>query len=199
MSRRTPLDSQTTKLNIVIRKNKEISKSAIKNWCSDVFKEYAFIEHKDDIDPKTKTNEGVHYHIVGNAKQRVRLVTRLNDIVRQFSLGDSNGIEIEAYRSFPASIQYLIHLNQKEKTQHDKSEIVSNISKEELLGYLQADTGELITFDRLYTSIMNAVNIIEIIKDLGIKSYKEYRNVIWDMWRTIRDIENVEVHTDYVK
>lgn len=200
MSRKTPLSSQTKKLNIVIRKNKDISIARLKEYCNDTFSEWAFIEHRGDIEPVTKLVEGVHYHIVGNAKtSRVALSTRLNTICQYFHFDNADGVEIEQYISFEGSLQYLIHKNQPEKTQHDISEIITNLSPEELTLYLTSDIGNVITFDRLYASIMQANNIIDVIHDLGIKAYKDWRNVIWDIWNCDKDIRNEVSNSDYLR
>ena len=61
-----PLTCQSCKVDIVIRKNKEIPLSKIKEYCIQNFSRYAFIEHKGDIKPSTGEVEGVHYHICGD-------------------------------------------------------------------------------------------------------------------------------------
>ena len=200
MSRATSLTCQTKKLNIVIRKNVAIKRERLEAFCNEWFTEWAFIEHAKDIEPNSGIVEGIHYHIVANAKDsRIRLSTRLNHICEAFHFDNANGIQIEQYRTFEGSLQYLIHLNQPEKTQHEASEICTNLSKEEFNLYMTANVGEVITFDRLFASVVNARNIIDVIHDLGIKAYKDWRNVIWDIWRCQRDIDNNMTNSEYVK
>ena len=62
------LNTQTGKLFIVIRKNKEIDINKIKAYCKEYGKEYAFICHAKDIDFATGVVIPVHYHIIMNAK-----------------------------------------------------------------------------------------------------------------------------------
>ena len=62
-----PLTTQTSKLFVVIRKNKEISLDLLKSYCEEYFEQYAFIKHENDIDALTGYVIPVHYHIVGNA------------------------------------------------------------------------------------------------------------------------------------
>ena len=120
-----PLTTQTTKLFIVIRKNKKFSKEFIKQYCDDHFENYAFIEHKEDIDPLNGMVIPVHYHIVGNAlKKKTPLSTHLNDIVRYFRFDNANGIQIDKYDNYISALQYLVHKNNPEKTQHDIKEVV---------------------------------------------------------------------------
>lgn len=188
MSRKTPLTSQTTKLFIVIRKNKVIPISKLKEYCSNEFVRYAFVEHKNHIKPSTGDIEGVHYHIVGDAKlSKVRLSTRLNTICDFFKFENANGLEIEQYDTFEGALQYLTHKNQPDKTQLDKSCIVHNLSDSDFEILYNAEIGNVITFDLLYTSCINAKNIIEVIRELGIGNYRTYRNVIWDIWSTLKD------------
>lgn len=175
------LATQTGKLFIVIRKNKAIAFSKIKEYCETFGKEFAFIEHKNDIDPITKAVIPVHYHIVMNAKDnRKRLATHLNDLSSFFGFHDNNGIEVDKYRTYESAIQYLIHKNNPEKTQHKINEVVSNIDKDELTTYMTMDT-MTISFDLVYSVCRNAHNIIDVIKSLGLSNYQKYRATIWDI------------------
>ena len=65
MSRNVGLDSQSTKLNVVIRKNIYLDKDKIRAFLESCSTEYAFIEHDKDITPSGEV-EGVHYHLVFN-------------------------------------------------------------------------------------------------------------------------------------
>ena len=151
MSRKCSLTTQTGKIFLVIRKNKKIDKNMIAAYLKEYAIDYAFIEHEKDIEPVTGLVEGVHYHIVYNAKdKRMRLATILNNVVSYFGFKDSNGIEIEKYTSFELSIQYLIHKNNPEKTQHKPEEIISNIDKDLLNTYLTCDM-EVLSFDYIYS------------------------------------------------
>lgn len=183
MSRKTPLTCQSRKVCIVIRKNKDISLSKIKEYCVVNFERYAFIEHKGDILPSSGEVEGTHYHIVGDMiGSKIPLSTRLNTLVKFFDFDNENGIEIEQYKSFEGSLQYLTHKNQSDKTQHDKSDIIHNLSKEDFDIFYNAEIGNIITFELLYASVINANNIVDVIKDIGVGNYRTWRSVIWDMW-----------------
>lgn len=181
------LECQSRKICLVIRKNKSIPLSKIQSYCEQEFEQYAFIEHKEDIHPVTKLVEPTHYHIVGNAKgSRIAFSTRLNTIVKFFKFENADGIEIDRYNSFVACLQYLCHINQKEKTPHDWKEIIHNLPAEEFQLYINADSGQVVTYDFLYVTILHARNILDVIKALGLKNYKDNRNTIWDMWKCIR-------------
>lgn len=199
MSRKLPLTSQTKKLFITIRKNKALPKERIDEYCKEYFEKYAWIEHKGDISPTTHEVEGDHYHIVADARDKgVSLATRMNTIVQYFRLDNADGIQVDGYGDIVRSMQYLCHLNNPEKTRHEIGEISHNYEKEEFLLIMNSDSGEIVTFDRLYSVCLESHNIIEVIKALGIKNYKDWRNVIWDIWKTTKDLVNGVENSDYV-
>lgn len=180
------LSTQTAKLFIVIRKNRSIDLDKIKSYCSNYGNEYAFIKHENDIDSATGVIIPVHYHIVMNAKdKKKRLKTHLNDLCEFFGFKDSNGIEIDKYRSYENALQYLIHKNNKEKTPHKADEIITNIDKDELNTYLSVDTFT-ISFDYIYSLCLSSSNIVEIIKAVGLSNFQRYRATIWDIWENVK-------------
>ena len=190
MSRKTPLTSQTRKVCIVIRKNIKIPLSKIETYCKNEFERYAFIEHENHVKVDTCEIEGVHYHIVGDfIGSKVALSTRLNTLAKFFGFDNLNGIEIEQYRTFEGALQYLTHKNQPDKTQVDVSKIHHNLSENDFNILYNADIGNVITFDLLFASCVNANNIIDVIKDIGIGNYRTWRQVIWDIWFTLLDKE----------
>lgn len=180
------LNTQTGKLFIVIRKNKEIDKNKLKSYCEKYGNEFAFISHDNDIDSVTGLVIPIHYHIVMNAKdKRKRLSTHLEDLRAFFNFKDNNGIEIDKYRTWENALQYLIHKNNKEKTQHDFNEIITNIDKDELKTYLSCDTF-VISFDLIYSTCLSSKNIVDVIRSLGISNYQRYRATIWDIWNEVK-------------
>lgn len=179
------LSTQTGKLFIVIRKNKEIPINKIKEYCLTFGNEYAFITHKNDVDPLTGLVVPIHYHIVMNAKEnKKRLSTHLNDLSTFFGFKDNNGIEIDKYRSYESALQYLIHKNDPQKTPHNINEIFTNIDQSELQTYLTLDTF-VISFELVYSVCSHSKNIIEVIRALGLSNYQRYRATIWDIWKDL--------------
>lgn len=190
MSNKKPLTCQSRKVDIVIRKNIAIPLSKIKEYCSREFERYAFIEHNGDVKPVSGEVEGIHYHICGDMYgTKVAFSTRLNTLCEFFNFDNANGIEIDQYRTFEGALQYLTHKNQPDKSPHEPSEIIHNLTKEDFNIFYNADIGSVITFDLIFASCVNAANIIEVIKELGISNYRLYRSVIWDIWRTIQGDE----------
>lgn len=189
MSAKKPLTCQSRKVDIVIRKNKEIPIEKIKAYCQKEFERYAFIEHKNDTKPNGEI-EGVHYHICGDMfGSKIAFSTRLNTLCEFFGFDNANGIEIDQYRTFEGALQYLTHKNFPEKIPHDKKEIYHNLSKEDFNIFYNADIGNVITFDLIFAACINAANIIDVIKELGISNYRMYRAVVWDIWRTLQKDE----------
>ena len=184
------LNTQTGKLFIVIRKNKEISIDKIKSYCKEYSTQYAFICHAKDVDYATGLVIPIHYHIIMNAKDtRKRLSTHLNDLSTFFGFKNNDGIEIDKYRSWESGLQYLIHKNDKQKTQHDINEIITNIDADELKTYLTCNTFVL-SFDYIYSLCLSSRNICEIIKAIGISNYQRYRATIWDIWNDTKKISS---------
>lgn len=195
MSRFKSLSSQTRKVNIVIRKNKEIPLSKIKEYCDIYFDRYAFIEHKCDKKPDTGEIEGCHYHIVGDyTTNKTPLSTRLNEIVKFFKFDNAHGIEIDGYRTFEGSLQYLTHKNQTEKTQHNRSDIIHNLSSNDFEILYNAEIGNVATFDLLYCAVTSCENILQVIEKLGIGTYRTYRLVILDMWKSYYQKDSTYSH-----
>ena len=185
MSHKCNLSTQTAKIWLVIRKNESIDVNKIESYLRCVANEYAFIEHKCDIDPITGTFIGVHYHIWYNAKKKSQqLVKILNDWCDYLGFDNNNGVEIEKYSSTELCIQYLIHKNNPEKTQHKIDEIITNLDKDLLNTYLTCDVSS-ITFDFVYSLCLSSNNILEVIKSIGISNYQRYRATIWDLWNEL--------------
>ena len=186
MSRSTSLTCQSVNVDLVIRKNKQISLDKIKAYCEKYCLKYAFIEHKGDIEPTTGEVEGVHYHLVLKySASKVAFSTRLNEICDFFGFENSFGIQIDKIVSLERCLQYLIHKNNPEKTPHNKADIIHNFEQSEFDILMESSQGETITFDRLYSTILEANNIIEVIRSLGIGNYRTWRNVIWDIYNEI--------------
>lgn len=182
-----PLTTQTSKLFIVIRKNKMIPIALIKQYCDEYLEKYVFIEHKNDIEPVTGQVEGVHYHIWGKSfKRKTPLKTHLNDIVRFFRFDNEVGISVDKYDDEIKSIQYLLHKNNPEKTQHSFEELYYNFPKEELVNILACEYDEVISFDMVYSICLKAHNINEVIKEVGFKTFHKYRGTIRDMYEEIK-------------
>lgn len=185
---KTPLTSKTQHLNIVINTTeRDIGEREIKCYCEQYFNDYAFIKHDKDVLDSGELKH-VHYHIVGNAKDKSRLSTHLNRLVECLDLSNAFGVEIDKYQSFIGSIQYLIHKNDKDKYQYDIKQIVSNIPSDELETIIESDN-DCLSFDRLLSVCSTATNKIQIMREIGLNNYRLYRMLIFDMCDDLRDVK----------
>ena len=165
-----PLTTQTSKLFIVIRKNQKISKDLIKGYCDAFLSQYAFIEHENDINPVTRLVEGVHYHIVGiSLKRKTRLSTHLEDIVKYFRFDDANGIQVDKFDNPVSAVQYLIHKNNPEKTQHTFEEVVYKWDKEEFMLMMSSEQTEIISYDMVYSVCKQSDSICQVIHSIVLR------------------------------
>lgn len=183
------LDSQSRKVCIVIRKNKDrdinVVKNKIKEFCDSEFYKYAYIMHEKHVNEFGEV-ETTHFHIVGEYNtNKTRLSTRLRTIVQYFGFDNENGIQIEVLKSWVNSVQYLIHKNQPLKTQETSDKIVCNYDRKDLELELNATCDIVMTTDTLIAIVEGSNNIIEIIRELGLETYRRYRNVIWDIWNVL--------------
>lgn len=99
--------------NGIITYEKDDILRILEKWSEEREIEYFFIEHKEDI-------ENIHYHIVIRYATPVKFET----IKNKFAYGN-----IENSKSVKNSIQYLVHMNDPEKFQHDWSEVITNSSE----------------------------------------------------------------------
>lgn len=190
--KKAQLTSQSHHWFITIRKNVDLSISKIKQWCElhSLGDMYAFIEHKGDISCDTGLVEGTHYHIVLNTEKKVRKSQLLNDIVKQFDFDNPFGIELDIYQSFEGCLQYLTHQNVKEKTQHDKSEIVHNIDKDTFLAIMETPLATQLCTSQLVYLIEQAKTPIDLCRELGLGTFDHYLKTIKVLWRYIKG-ENI--------
>lgn len=189
MSRKCSLTTQTGKIWLVVRKNKDIDTSLINSYLSVYADEYAYIKHQNDLD-LNGCIEGTHYHFVFNLKEkykRDRLQTTLNHIIECLCLDNSFGVEIEKYDSFEGCIQYLTHKNDPLKTQHSKSEIVTNLDNNSLDLYYNVDLSDVFSFDRVLSCCMSNTRKIDVIRELWgwYSKNSTYQRVINEIYECV--------------
>lgn len=178
-----PLSSQTTHHFVVIRKNREYPIEVLKKYLNDNFEKWALVVHKDHLDPKDhKTIIPIHYHFLGiYRKSKTPLSTAMNSLSKYLKT-NNDGIEYDGYKYFEKALQYLTHKNNKEKTQMEFKDIMFNgWTEEELLTYYTSDDNS-INFDRVYYLCRDNKSMLEVIRSLGLSTYKIYRNVVMDIW-----------------
>lgn len=190
MSHKCSLQTQTHKIWLIVRKNQYIDEELIKSYLSVYADEYAYILHEHDIDING-VEEGVHYHFVYNLKEghkRDRLSTTLNHIVDCFKLNNADGVQIEKYDSFEGCLQYLTHKNQPSKTQHKKSDIITNLEEKDFDNYYNVDLDDIFSFDKVYQVCLTKRTKIEVIRELWIWYSKNstYQRTINEIWNSMK-------------
>lgn len=182
------LTTQTKYVNVCIRKLSypHDFEAKLREYVTSQCSTYSYIKHEHDINGYGEV-EGLHYHLVLVYKERSRLVTFLNRIADHFGFANSDGIEIGKTISTTNSIQYLIHKNNPEKTQHKVEEIVTSYPIEELKTIIDSQSDTSVTFEYIYKLIMDRPSKLYLIQCLGINTYKNYRSVILDM---IEEVKN---------
>jgi len=175
------LTKKSKYVNIVVRKTDMFISDRdkyIKKWCSEVSEYYAYIYHKQDKNLEG-TIEHEHVHIVLVLKESQRLSTTLNSFCDAVSL-TTLGVMIDKCNSLEGSLQYLIHKNDENKTQHELSEIVTNIPEEEFKRLMDVEISSL-TPQRLRYLVKTCQSNYELIEKLGINEYMRLRKVISDI------------------
>lgn len=186
MGKKAPITCQSTRVDLVIRKNKEIPIEKIKAYCESECIRYAFIEHKGDTSSDTGEVEGVHYHLVLEYREgKVAFSTRLNTICKWFGFDNSNGLQIDKIGSLSKCLQYLIHKNNAEKTPHKVEEIIHNYDPNEFKIYMETKEEQSITYELLFKGCAECSYKFELVKFFSPSVYRTWRMVILDMWEEL--------------
>lgn len=173
------LDSQCTKFNIVINLPVNTQFLLLNKACNELFKEWSYIKHDKD----RKDNgclKTIHYHLVAKTNKRVRIATIINKLSELLNI-DTMLITCKKCISYVGAIQYLIHKNDVDKYQYDRSLIDSSISPQDIDLILDSDN-DTITMDTLVYAVKNCRNLAEVMQFIGLQHYVGYRNVIKDLW-----------------
>lgn len=185
------LSTRTAYLNIIISlkdytlERIENLKIKLNEYCNERFNLFAFILHDKDLldDNSPKTN---HIHLIGIYKNnRQRLSTILNDLSVHLSISEM-AISIDKMNDINGSMQYLLHRNNPQKYQYDIGAIMSNLQIEELNTYMQRESNTLST-SGLLDIIRNSQSKIEVYESIGLEYYRQYRQVINDLWFEIHE------------
>lgn len=141
-----------------------------------IFDEWAYCLHDMDVDSKGVIKKA-HVHWLGR-----RTPTTIDNVASQMGLPSH---QIERGKSFKALTRYLIHLDDADKYQYDKSTIVANFDVEPYL--LVIDEG-LQVIDLIDTTIQEQLSFYQL-------AVYAARNGLWSTYRRnysiIKDIMTV--------
>lgn len=182
------LDTQTPYLWIIFGREKSPLKEDFKHyydkllaWCKINAKLYAFIGHDKDIqEDGTPKFRHIHALIVLKDGDKPRLKTSLNRL-SQVTGVDVADIDITKAESIEGCLRYNLHRGYPQKYQYDVSDMVTNLTEKELEPFLNTET-QFITADYILKLIeLCNYSVVSILKQIGLKNYLKYRNVIKDV------------------
>lgn len=178
------LDSQRTHFNVVIGDLSRCTNSpqrALDKLSSMGFIYYACVHDKDVYENGEKKLK--HCHIVLECMKRQRAKQIINFICDSFDTNFGN-VQVDEVVSMVSCIQYLLHINDKNKYQYERKELISN-NQEQADAYLieTPKVNELTTqalFDFVFKDKLSKV---ELMYAIGIGKYQHYRQTIEDLYK----------------
>lgn len=178
-----PLTTQTQKICVVIRKPEPIKVELLESWLRENCEKWAYVTHKNHIDPVTHGVIPVHYHFVAKIKkQKSPLSVTLNSLVKFLRLDNADGVQIDKYDSEIKMLQYLIHRNNPEKTPLSIEEVVHNYDKDEFQLLMTCDNEQPFTFDLCYSLCERYDNVVDLLRNIPPRMFKDNYKYIATIW-----------------
>lgn len=144
--------------------------------CSEWFVIPHFLDVRDDGSLKTP-----HLHYVAKLKGRVRLKTSLNRIADCLGVSPCQ-VSIEKCTSYVGCIQYLTHQNEKNKFRYDDDLIATNLERDILRAYLEAEVKKALDFDTLWEIVLKSRSMTEVYREIGLSMAVHYNQILKVMW-----------------
>ena len=119
-----------------------------------------------------------HIHIVINLNTKIRKNTLLNKLVMLGFPSDIFGIE--RVTNYTKMLRYLVHKDDKDKTQYTPMEVITNCENV-FTTALNFESDDTTAEKLLHLVLINKGNKYLIMRDLGLNLYIKYRNVISDI------------------
>lgn len=184
------ITAQRRKFDIVISdlsRCKNTVSDFLENLTKYGFLYYAIIHDKDVDVNGSPIRKHLHVVIVSTKTLRVKQIIGI--LADSFITNDEN-IQVQEVVSLPGSIQYLIHLNAKEKHQYSREEILTN-DNDNVEGYLleQASVDKLTTKGLLDYILVQEYSRLDLIQAIGIGAYTHYHKVIDELYE-LRKVRN---------
>lgn len=181
------METKTNVFHLVIEEydklnDKHISELHIDDYCrnNQAIRYYVFIKHDCDVNIDG-VKERVHYHLVVVMKNSITKRTLYMDIARSLEI-NSNCISCRYVRNLVDSVRYLIHKNDKAKYQYGLLDLWSNDVDEciQIIDY--GHSNYELEMDYLIKLIHEEKSLKKIYSILGLKTVKQYRSIIKDLW-----------------
>jgi len=178
------LDSQRTTFNVVISDLSRClrsTSSALDKLSSIGFIYYACVHDKDLYDSGEKKLK--HCHIVLECMKRQRAKQIINIMCDSFETNFAN-VQVDEVVSLVSSIQYLLHINDKNKYQYERKELLSNNQEQADAYLIETPKANELTTQALFDFIFkDKLSRVELIYAIGIGKYQHYKSTIEDLYK----------------
>lgn len=163
--------------------NKIISQQEITSYFNDLFNRgactfYAIILHDKDFNADAEVKRP-HYHIVFEMSSPKGDQTIAKDIARSL-LVNMNIISYACALNFCGAIRYLTHLDNADKHQYSKSDVITSSEGEYQMFVNQMDFLDL-DISSLLNIIKSSKSLTEVYSTIGIGNATKYRWLIKDL------------------
>ena len=151
-------------------------KDLLKSFFSSYPCKYFAIVHDKDFH-KDGTLKNKHIHIVLSMASKVRKKTLLNYFCNIFK-ADIDAISVDKVNNFVSSVQYLFHLNDKDKYQYDFNDCITNCT-DELTSIINVKPITQCDFEGdLFNLCLFAPSKIYVVRKIGLAKYSAYARAI---------------------
>lgn len=177
------LDSQRSSFNIVLS-DMGRCKASVQSICDGMsslgFIYYACLHDKDKDEKGSLKRPHMHIVICSMKRLRVKQVIRYFEDIAQTNF---ENVRVEENISLVSSVQYLLHINDCNKFQYSRSELLSNQQDNaDALLIETPKTNELTTTTLIDLIFNQRLNRLELIGAIGIGKYQHYRHTINDLY-----------------
>lgn len=178
------LENQRTQFNVVIS-DLSRCKNSVQCIC-DKLSSLGFIYfacvHDKDLTPDGE-KKLTHMHIVLLCMKR----QRVKQIINIFTdIADTNflNVQVDEVVSTSSCIQYLLHLNDKNKHQYSRDELLSNNQEQADAYLIETPQANELTTQALFDFIFkDKLNRVELCYAIGIGKYQHYKSTIEDLYK----------------
>lgn len=167
------------------------------NWDSlgDSFSKYAYIVHDKDVkeapgngglslilpfNPQFEVLKTIHAHILLVSPNRRRTSSVIDEVASILDL-PRNCVSIQKCLNITASLQYMIHWNQKDKFQYSFSDIFCNDESFLISNFRADDT----SFTQYFLTLLEESkgNYPALISKIGLQLGRKYKDIIYNYFK----------------
>lgn len=139
-------------------------------------KYYVMIEHDKDQE-EDGTYKRPHEHIIMELKHRQRPLTLIKKLSEDLNIKVER-ISIRPMRNKQLATQYMLHLNNPEKTNYNITELITNDIEQMYEDLTDTNENERLTAAKLINIIKKETSKVKILRIIGLKNYNRYIRVI---------------------